>query len=48
MFKDKYGCSEQYRGDTTLCILSLLVHSFQVVIDQSIVATGHGKILLMD
>ena len=37
------GCSEQYRCASALYLISVMFHCYSFIIDQGIIATGHGK-----
>ena len=40
------GCSKQYRSANDLYLISVLAVKYNVVIDRSISAPGHGKIII--
>ena len=40
---DSYGCVEQYRRATTLYLLPILAHAYDVIIDHFIGAPGHDR-----
>ena len=37
------GCAEQYRCASALYLMSLISHTFSLIIDRGIIVPGHGK-----
>ena len=37
------GCAEKYRCKTSLYLLSILSHAYNIVIDCGVASPGHGK-----
>ena len=37
------GCADQYRCTTALCLLSMLAHSYNIIIDHHFGAPRHGR-----
>ena len=37
------GCADQYRCTTALCLLSMLAHSYNIIIDHHFAAPRHGR-----
>jgi hypothetical protein len=46
MFDNTDGCAKQYRCATAICLLSMLATEFNITINQSVGAPGHGKDLV--
>ena len=38
----KYCCADQYRCETALYLISMLLHAFHIIIDWGVVSLGHG------
>ena len=44
--EDKYGCAEQYRCSTELYLLSMLSHTYKILIDCVVEAPEHGIVFV--
>ena len=43
IWENAYGCAEQYKFSTTLYLLSIQYHAYNIVINRGVGAPGHGK-----
>ena len=43
IWDDTYGCAEKYRSPTALYLLSMLSHTYKILIDCGVGSPVHGK-----